>query len=45
MIVKLAINERKLNEKLDDKIYWITVYTQRKEDNEKKIQTTKKVEC
>jgi hypothetical protein len=34
MIVKLAINKRKWNEKLDDNIYWINVYTQRQKDNE-----------
>lgn len=34
MIVKLAINKRKWNEKLDDNIYWINFYTQRQKDNE-----------
>lgn len=34
MIVKLERNKRKWNEKLDDKIYWINVYTQRQQNND-----------
>jgi hypothetical protein len=37
MIVKLEINKRKWNEKLDDKIYWINVCTQRNNNNEQQL--------